>query len=494
MDSYNDRVTPAMRPLLEPLRSRGVVRIGVVIVIVTGLALATTHEYENWGDDWAQYVLQAHAILDGRMAEYLDQNAFMVNQSSGTVGPVGYPWGLPLLLAAEVRLFGANLLTFKLFNIVFLAAIVALTAVYANRLGSAGSGVAAAALVGFNPAWVNFVNRVLSELPFTAVGMCWLIAATTEPSRDRRLPRSMLMGALSFAAFTIRVNGVLLLVAGVLDVALNRSTTWRRRVQLAAVDVLTFAALWAAWSWVFPDGSASYTRQLQATSVANIVRDLIELPTALFSFFTAGRLGAAAWCFVPFAVIGAFSAWRDARAAVLYCTLTIGLYAIWPAGQPFRFMMPLMPIIGVFVVLGLQRASEMTTPAWARVLQGVLMLIPATFLAVSLVFATRAGSREAWHPYDAASSEVFAWIRQNTAPDAVIAFFKPRVMHLLGERLSITAMSDDAPRATYLVYGKRPEWTEFQDELGNYDQFVTLVPRFENQNFIVFAVVARPAP
>ena len=464
-------------------------------LIATGLSVAMMNDYQNWGDDWAQYVLQARAILDGGMVEYLDQNAYMVNHSSGTVGPIGYPWGLPLLLAAEGQLFGFTLLTFKLFNIAILAAIVLLTGAYAWRLGTPPSGLAAAALVGFNPSWVNFVNHVLSELPFTMLSMCWLIAAARQPTAERGGMRgAILMGALSFAAFTIRVNGVLLLVAGLLNTALDTELPRWRRLTLAAVHVVSFAVLWLGWSAVFPDGSTSYTRQLEGATIANTVRDLVVLPTALLGFFTAGRLDLVSWCFAPFAVIGAWWKWPDTRPAVIYCGLGIALYAVWPAGQPYRFMMPLMPIVAVVVVLGLQRCAAATSGLPAQMWRAAIVVFPAVFLTVTGTLAARGTVREAWHPYDAPSRDMFAWIREHTEPDAVVAFFKPRVMHLLGGRLSITAMSADAPRASYLVYGKRREWTEFQQDLEAYDDVVTLVRRFENQNFIVFAVAPRAMP
>src|SRR5215831_10766658 len=69
------------------------------------LAFALLNSYQNWGDDWAQYMLQAKAILDWHVRDYVQQNTFMRRESALPPGPVAYPWGLPLLLALEASLF-----------------------------------------------------------------------------------------------------------------------------------------------------------------------------------------------------------------------------------------------------------------------------------------------------------------------------------------------------------------------------------------------------
>jgi hypothetical protein len=83
------------------------------------LAFAFLNDYQNWGDDWAQYMLQAKAILDRHLTDYIQQNAFMTRESALPPGPVAYPWGLPVLPALEASLFSFDLQVFKLFNILF---------------------------------------------------------------------------------------------------------------------------------------------------------------------------------------------------------------------------------------------------------------------------------------------------------------------------------------------------------------------------------------
>jgi hypothetical protein len=464
----------------------------VLVAVTLALGAGFINDFQNWGDDWAQYLLQARAIRDGQVAAYVAANAVMVNQSSMQVGPVAYPWGLPVLLAAQSYLGGFELSTFKIFNLATLALLVVLVSVYAKRLGSEAP-VVSAALVGLSPVWLQYVNHILTELPFTAIGVAWFVTRTIDaPTPATRTLRSVALGLLVFLAVTFRVNGALLMAAGFLDTVLI-VRSHRERTMAAAIGAATelgaFIAAYWLWTAVLPDENSSHLRLFEKLSVDLVVANLVSLPSALFSFFTLGRWPGAAIVFAPLVLLGITASWPRSRVAVLYALATLSLYVIWPAGQAFRFMMPLMPLLAIFVVLGTAPATSFGRSVPGRLARAGVLALPVLFfmIAVGLVASGRT-SREAWHPYDAPSREMFEWIQQNTAADDVVAFFKPRAMHLLGDRLSITAMAADAPRASYLVYGKRSEWVEFQQGLDDYRSSVTLLPRFENQNFIVFAV------
>ena len=119
--------------------------------------------------------------------------------------------------------------------------------------------------------------------------------------------------------------------------------------------------------------------------------------------------------------------------------------------------------------------------------------IPILFLIFSSVLVS-AGRlpQEKWNPYDQSSSEMFQWIRSNTAGDAVISFFKPRAMHLLGERICLLEMPVDVRKASYFVYTKELTWNEAQPSLQDYQQVAELTPVFENKNFVIYRVGVRP--
>src|ERR1700688_3834500 len=91
--------------------------LSLSLFLAAVLAFSFLNGYQNWGDDWAQYMLQAKAILNRDMGVIVQQNAFMAQESNEWHDASGAtPWGLPLLLALEGSLFSFDLQVFKLFN------------------------------------------------------------------------------------------------------------------------------------------------------------------------------------------------------------------------------------------------------------------------------------------------------------------------------------------------------------------------------------------
>jgi hypothetical protein len=159
-------------------------------------------------------------------------------------------------------------------------------------------------------------------------------------------------------------------------------------------------------------------------------------------------------------------------------------------------MFPVAPVLVILMMLGLNELAAWKTAGkiGLAAARSVQYGFPVFFLLVSSVLvATGKVPQETWNPYDQPSTEMFQWIRNNTSGDAVISFFKPRAMHLLGERLCLTATPADLRKASYLVYTREEHsWNESQPSLEQYQQAAALTPAFENRNFVVYRVRARP--
>jgi 4-amino-4-deoxy-L-arabinose transferase-like glycosyltransferase len=75
------------------------------------LGVVTLTSGHGWGDDWAQYVLHAQNIVNGRA--YGD-TGYLFNPDNPSIGPPNYPPGLPYVLAPVIALFGFNILALKI--------------------------------------------------------------------------------------------------------------------------------------------------------------------------------------------------------------------------------------------------------------------------------------------------------------------------------------------------------------------------------------------
>ena len=90
------------------------------LIIFSGvLGYATLTKGQSWGDDFASYIMQAQSVVEGNPNKFVEENGFTIVNSSQLLGPVAFPWGLPVLLAPLYRVFGPNMLALKSLNVVF---------------------------------------------------------------------------------------------------------------------------------------------------------------------------------------------------------------------------------------------------------------------------------------------------------------------------------------------------------------------------------------
>jgi len=128
--------------------------LGLAAAAAASVALAVSWQSpgHNWGDDFAGYLMQAKALLNGTPLQELEINARAMAASDWRAGPDAYPWGYPALLALVIATLGPGLATLKTVSIVSMI-VITLTAgllAYASRLGLF-SVVCVAILVGMQP-------------------------------------------------------------------------------------------------------------------------------------------------------------------------------------------------------------------------------------------------------------------------------------------------------------------------------------------------------
>ena len=154
-------------------------------------------------------------------------------------------------------------------------------------------------------------------------------------------------------------------------------------------------------------------------------------------------------------------------------------------------MIPVVPFVLLFLMIGLEELPQVPKlRTYGRVLSATIQFgTPILFLVFSLVIVGFGRiPKEEWQPYDSDSTEMFQWIHLNTAPNDVVAFFKPRAMHLLGGRLSLTATVEDIAHVSYFVYTNKRKFNESQPTLEQYRSVASLMLMFQNQNFQVYRV------
>ncbi|HXD11533.1 MAG TPA: hypothetical protein VN653_15825 [Anaerolineales bacterium] len=462
----------------------------ILSMVIGSSVLARGHE---WGDDFAAYIMQGQSILNGKIQEFVERNTFTVFESSIQIGPVAYPWGYPLILTPALALKGVHPLALKIPGLLFFAGfLICLYLMTINHLTRTES-LLLVSVFAFNPVLVKFLNQILSDIPFLFfiyLGLLWVA------KRKAGIWNSIGLGVVIFLAFFIRTTGIILLASFLVYQALCffRQKEGRREILINSVAVvISFLLLWIISSLIFPSGQGSYFEQLKGLT-PKIFR---ENPSYYFSLFRMFFGSASAWTFVYYFLIVLFliGLWKrrnEDQLLISFFVLYLVAMLFWPERQGIRFIFPLLPVFAYIAFHGVRTIlnilPQQQQAMGSLVFSGCWLVMIGTFLfqSGSLAYANLQDGRQINGPFDPFSSDVYNYINEETPPDSIIVFFKPRAMRLFTNRDSV--MIFDCDRLTigdYIVISKKAENSQVPPNEIN-QCGLPLRNIFENQRFIIY--------
>lgn len=390
-------------PWWERLRTWQVaVPLAVAHLVLALLFLDPT--LHNGGDN-AAYLALARSMLERGTYQELWDPAMRSHTQ--------YPPGWPLILAGAMTVGIKPWVGFKIISILFSAAAVALSYLWARRVSTPGVALAVGTLLAVGPGVVDLARWELSDVPFwcfTALAL-WAFARTAEAPgpgtgpmegsgwRDGWGPVALASLAV-LLAYVTRSAGVPMVVAAGGWLAWQRR--WRALALFAGV-VGPFALAWWARGRMVGGGSYAghlwyvdpYTPSLGTVTfvgmVKRIVRNLIEntgdhLPYLLIgSRMTVSAIVVGIGVAV-LAAVGWGMRLRRAGLAEIWLPLYVGLVLIWPAewsGE--RFLLPVLPVLLVC-------AAEAVRAGGRRI--GEPVLLAAGLVAVLAVAGIPRHARE----------------------------------------------------------------------------------------------------
>lgn len=492
---------------------KDIATIALITLLASVMSVSLFSTGHLWWDDFASYILQARAILEGRMAEFVQENGRAVAQSTYPVGPAAYPWGFPLLLAPIYAAAGLSITAFKLVNTAAFAAFLIVFYYYARSRFDRPLSAALAAVLAFSPTLLKAHDLILADFSFLfAATLVVFLLDRQWRNPSQPAPAKILLGGMIFLGFFLRTNGILLLGPLLLvDFFQWRAGTWPG-YRLIALPYLTFFALFALSLFIFPGGQTSYFNHYELFfSPARLFDNILfylTLPGWLFEGIPLSAL--------LFVLTGLACVWgilQKARAelpALAFSLLTLGIFITWPERQGLRFIYSILPFYLVFAAHGLNdiisrlvehRPSTSLRSAEHWTLNTFHWIFPTgLFSALAIVSLVVSFQSAGWRlferqeingPFDPVSAEMFAYIRENTREDSAIIFFKPRAMKLLTGRYSI--LIEDCARITeadYVVVHEKQERNGqiHPDEIKTCNPSAGLQMAFKNQRFTVYKV------
>jgi hypothetical protein len=456
------------------------IAVSLLLIIVISLLIGagTLSRGHQWGDDFAWYILQAKSILNGTIDEFMEISAFTNAQSTTHLGPLAYPWGYPLILAPAYAIKGISPLALKLPALFFFAGfLVCLYFLVKDHpstclIGQSGHGLTQVeslllvSLFAFNPLLLQFLDQILSDIPFLFFSTLSLLLMTQDGKRS--ILQYALIGASIFFTTFLRVTGILLLGSFLIVEffrLLNHRTDRTTVIEIirgSFVVCVVFALLWIANLLLFPSGGESYFSQY-----AELIETAKSFAVAYFNVFGDFFGKGMGWKYLYYVVlifflVGAWERRKQEPVFLLFFVLWLLVHITYPYWQGARYVFPLLPIFIYYAFQGMKFAihklPEFYRLIGQRVFYGFWLLIAVAFLFTSSAnaYANLQSGREINGPFDPYSTEVYSYIKEKTPADSVIIFFKPRVMVMMTEHPTIMSMECDRMlKGDYIVLSRK---------------------------------------
>lgn len=499
----------------------------IFLFIVAALCYMNLTKGHNWGDDFSAYIMQAKSIVEGKPLDFIKTNRFTVEQSSRPMGPIVYPWGYPVLLAPVYAIFGSNMIALKSVSVACFLTFILVLWIAFRKYHSIFWRFLFCCLFAFNPFLIEFLNSILSDIPFLLFSTVSIMLMGTVIIERRRLFSHVLdpvvLGAVIAIAFFIRTNGLILLITlGMTQCIMFLSNIYYRKSKnhdqstheklipvnhnifgslfINLTPYLSFVILCALWHMILPGGGSGHVPLLNMVSyrsVSELIYYNMELPADFFSNFPNKYIMYGVT--IPLVLSGVMRRWRSDFQIIIYIVLTFILYSIWPGRQGLRFLFPILPFYFSFMITSLEKASKSNLGV-RKLFYKIIYVFPIIAIISYFAYSTvqsvyiniKANRCIGDGPYMETSKDMFTYISDNVESASTIIFFKPRLMKMMTGRKSIMINKpEEVTRGQYLCfYNKDDERDQVSiNDIKNLmaKRYIELV--FKNNDFKIYRVL-----
>ena len=432
----------------------------LLTILGTGAYITNGHD---WGDDFSEYILQGISIADGSYAtEHVTNGLFFI-----------YPHGFPLLIAVMYRLFGFNLLAFKLISVVMYASFVAVFFHFCDKRLRRITALILAFLFAFSPCLYKLVDCILSDVSnmlFSFIALYFMVCFFDSVCERRKLVCSCAIGFFSFCAYICRDSGIVLpctfaamqvlYCIGVLSQGRNVRVNFRTIL----VHILPYIVFFLFSFWVNDMLFVSPARKQMGLfcnlSLNSIISNIPYYFSIISYFFYPRFLWFAVFTAIFWAMVKSV---RQDSVLIVYFLGIMGLYIIWPIIQGIRYIVSALPVLIFFCGRAVEllydssdnQNRKIGVPLFvfnwqSYVVIAVLFCICSLFVCVVAGVNNMVSGRYLVNgSYSKEAVEMYQYINENISDDRRIFFFKPRVLFMTtGNASGNFQLSPDQPEGT----------------------------------------------
>ena len=447
--------------------------LGIYLIIVF-FSLSKGH---NWGDDFAQYLLQSNSLLTGTVNSYIQGTLFTNQNSPFSHSPTTVPWGFPIVLLPFINIFNQNILGLKFVNVLAYSAFLIILYKWSSLRLSKLASILVLLFFAISPTFIQFHNQVITDLFFLLCSMMSLLLLDVYNSRpDKKLLFGILLGFSIFYASFTRTNGYFLLAAlafsqivPLIQKIVNKKKLDFTQVFVHIIPYLIFALCYLIQDVLLPNFKETAQSVIDRVSIDIILTNIHYYFWQLSGIFSDLLFSKIIYIItLPLVVLGvivsrkSLSSWS----VIIYATITLGLYVCYPGLQGIRYLFPIIPIYIVYIAHGISKIAAFLRAKKAGFvsicLAFIFSLMVTQYVIADINYAIRnitADRIELEGPYSPNSIEMFDYIQNNTNSDSVIVFFRPRAMRYISGRNSVFANTcEGLSNGNYLVRMKAEEF------------------------------------
>ena len=433
----------------------------LLVILLLPLFYINVKDSHDWGDDFAQYFIQARNILEHRPQA---DNGLVFDKQAGEYALQAYPVGFPLILASAWWCFGDSILVSSLALSFFFFAFGIVAFFYFRKYFNESISILLTLIIIYNPQTLGFKREILSDIPFS---FFMLLGVLLFQSERKNLLHFILTGIVWGFALSVRgIGATLFLAAGfvffqsVFRYLMKKEQKSQMLVSLKKSSIVIVSALLFYLllnALLFPIPSTGilkfYAHAVRGENFAKWLILNLEYYYYVFLNFFATMGGSWLWLstftkFILLALIpiGIVLTWYQ-RAGYddwLFIAYLLVLFIYPYLGGGFRFLLPVMPFILKYIYTGFSSLISMTkvkspAPGFAFLLVVLLQYTPGIIGQVKSMDYNEEG------PQEALAVEAFEYIRR-LPEEAVVVFLKPRALSFYSDK-----------RAAYVPRNVKPD-------------------------------------
>ncbi len=407
--------------------------IAVIVLLLPLLFLNIKHTHD-WGDDFAQYLLEAKNITEGKP---IGHTGFVENPNY-VLGPNCYPPGLPIIIA----LTSFDISKLNVLMSFFLLCIGYFSFLLFNKWFHFAPALVMSLVIAYNPLCLAFKNDVVSDLPFAAFMLLFFVLYL---ANNKKIWMLILSGFILAFAIEIRYVGWVLFIALIAEAVYKVAVKYYKHKQHKIDWNFIKHELWIAGSaltfygilyMLFPQKVIYYPNPVKQTLFETIsINSNYNYATLkyFFSCFDEGFLNyLVSYGIIFTALIGMlifiFKPDQLKPTILLFFFIGyIGSILIHDySNYGFRLLMPVIPLILFFAAYAL--FIMLSIVPYKQYIVFCLSLLVLFCYKQHAAFVLRSGENILPGPYSNEAGSTFLFIKNNVPEDAGIMFSKPRAL------------------------------------------------------------------